>query len=79
MIICRKSAKSAASKAAEQQPVIVQMTSSVAAASVPPPVVGIGLMACSNADAKHSSQWVLQYVESLKDAESEREGLLMTS
>jgi hypothetical protein len=68
MVTCMKLTKSRLSKAAEQHPVIMQITPSVAAASVLPPVVGTSLMTCSNADAKHCARWVLQYVESLKDA-----------
>jgi hypothetical protein len=48
--------------------------SSMAAASVPLPTTGIGLIACCNDDVRHSARWVLQYVESLKDAEAEQEG-----
>jgi hypothetical protein len=46
----------------------------MAAASIPPPVVGTSLTACSNANAGHYTQRVLQYVESLKDAEADRDG-----
>jgi glucose-6-phosphate-specific signal transduction histidine kinase len=31
-------------------------------------------MVCSNAEAKNSTQWVLYYLESLKNVETEREG-----
>jgi hypothetical protein len=74
MIICRKSAKSELSKATEQQPIIMQTTSSMVVASVPHLAVGTGLTDCSTAVARHSAQWVLQYVESLKNVEAEREG-----
>jgi hypothetical protein len=50
------------------------VTSSMAAASAPPPSVGVGLMACSYNDARFSAQRVLQYLESLKDGEADREG-----
>jgi hypothetical protein len=56
MIICGKSAKSEPSKLAEKQPVNVQMAPSVVAASVPSPVVGTGLTACSNVDARLSAK-----------------------
>jgi hypothetical protein len=46
----------------------------MAAASVPPPLVGAGLTACSNADARSSAQRILWYLESLKDVEADREG-----
>jgi RAB protein geranylgeranyltransferase component A len=36
--------------------------------------VGICLMICSNAEARQSAQRVLQYLESLKNVETEREG-----
>jgi hypothetical protein len=68
MVICMKLTKSRSSKAAEQHPVIMQITPSVAVASVLPPLVGTSLTTCSNADVRHCARWVLQYVESLKDA-----------
>jgi hypothetical protein len=74
VIIYRKLDKSESSKAAKQQPIIIQITSSVVAASVPPPMVGTDLMACSNVDARHCARQVLQYVESLKDAEANQAG-----
>jgi hypothetical protein len=40
----------------------------------PPPLVGAGLTACSNANATSSAQQTLQYLESLKDVEADREG-----
>jgi hypothetical protein len=52
----------------------MQITSLVDTASIPPPTVGIGLTACSNAEARHCAQRVLQYVESLKGAEANQEG-----
>jgi hypothetical protein len=52
----------------------MQTTSSMVVASVPHLAVGTGLTDCSSADARHSAQWVLQYVESLKNVEAEREG-----
>jgi hypothetical protein len=74
MIICEKSAKSESSKAAKQWTVNVQTTPSVPAASPSTPVVGTSLMSCSNADARLSARRILQYLESLKDAEAKREG-----
>jgi hypothetical protein len=52
----------------------VLATSSGATASAPPPLAGVGLTTCSYNDARHSIQWVLQYLESLKDAETDQEG-----
>jgi hypothetical protein len=74
--VCRKSLKSESSKALEQQPTGKQIVSSVATASVPLLVVVVGacLVIYSNAEAKHSTRWVLQYLESQKDAEADREG-----
>jgi hypothetical protein len=46
----------------------------VAAASILAPMVGTGLTICSNAEARESTRWVLQYLESLKNVESEQEG-----
>jgi hypothetical protein len=54
------------SKDDEQKLVNVLVTSSGAATSAPPPSVRAGLMACSYNDARHSAQWVLQYLERLK-------------
>jgi hypothetical protein len=34
-------------------------------------------MVCTNAEARHSTQRVLHYLESLKDMETEREGNLI--
>jgi hypothetical protein len=74
MVIYRKPAKSESSKATEHQPVITQITPSVATASVLPPMEGTSLTACSNADARHCTRRVLQYVENLKDADAGQEG-----
>jgi hypothetical protein len=43
-------------------------------ASAPPPLAGASLTTCSNADAMSSAQWILQYLESLKDTEVDQEG-----
>jgi hypothetical protein len=74
MTVYRKFSKSGSSKDVKQQLATVQTSPSVAAASAPPLVVGIGLMIYSNVEARHSIRWVLQYLESLKDAEADREG-----
>jgi hypothetical protein len=74
MLLCRTSDTDEPSKAAEQKPVNVLATSSRAAALAPPPLVGAGLMACSYNNARSSAQRVLRYLESLKDAEADREG-----
>jgi hypothetical protein len=65
VIIYRKSIDGEPSKAAEQQQVNVQMTPSLVVVSASPPLVGTGLTACSNADARSSTQRILQYMESL--------------
>jgi hypothetical protein len=75
VIICRKSTDGKPSKAADQQPANVQATHSLAIVSASPPLVGAGLAACSNADARSSTQWILQYLESLKDVEADRKGI----
>jgi hypothetical protein len=46
----------------------------VAIAFVPPPLAGAGLMTCSCNDARLSAQWVLRYLENLKDVEVDQEG-----
>jgi hypothetical protein len=74
MTICRKSTKSESSKATEQQLAGKQTISTVDVASISPPVVGSGLTIYSNAEARQSTRRVLQYLESLKNAEAEREG-----
>jgi hypothetical protein len=74
LINCRKSTEDKPPKADEQGPVNMQTTSSMAATSAPRPLAGAYLMACSNADARSSGQRVLQYLESMKDAEAEQEG-----
>jgi hypothetical protein len=62
------------SKADEQQPINVLAISSGVASSTPPPSTRADLMACSYNDGRHSAQWVLQYLENLKDAEADGEG-----
>jgi hypothetical protein len=74
MIICRKSTDGEPSKAVEQQPVNVQTTPSLTVVSASPPLAGACLMACSNVDARSSTQQILRYLESLKDAEADQEG-----
>jgi hypothetical protein len=74
MLLCRTSDAKKPSKSTEHKPANVLVTTSRAAASVPPPLAGACLIACSYNDAKHSTQWVLQYLESLKDVEGDREG-----
>jgi hypothetical protein len=74
MILCRKPVDGEPSKAAEQQPVNVQTTPSLAVASAPPPSTGTSLTHYSNADARSSTQRILRYLESLKDAEADWEG-----
>jgi hypothetical protein len=39
-----------------------------------PPLVGAGLVACTYNNTRSSTQRVLRYLESLKDAEADREG-----
>jgi hypothetical protein len=78
VIIRRKSTDGKPSKDAEQQPVIAQTTPSLAVVSTPPPLAGTGLMACSNAEARSSAQWILRYLESLEDAEADREGNMLS-
>jgi uncharacterized OsmC-like protein len=73
LITYRKLAEDKSSKADEQESIDMQISSMVAAFS-PLPLVGAGLMACSNADAMSSAKQILQYLESLKDAEANREG-----
>jgi hypothetical protein len=74
MLFCRRSDANEPSKVAEQKMVNVLATASGAAISAPPPLVGASLMACSDNDAKHSSQRVLRYLESLKDVEADQKG-----
>jgi hypothetical protein len=74
LITCRKFTEDKSSKADELKPVDMQTISLLAAIFVPPPLAGAGLMACSNADAMSSAQRILQYLESLKDVEADREG-----
>jgi hypothetical protein len=49
----------------------------VAIASAPPPMGGTCLMVCSNAEARHSAQRIVQYLENLKDVEVDREGIIL--
>jgi hypothetical protein len=74
MIIYRKSTDGEPSKAADQQPVNVQLTPSLAVVYVSLLLAGTCLTACSNADVMSSTQRILQYLESLKDAKADREG-----
>jgi hypothetical protein len=69
-----KSTASKPSKVAKQKPVNMLVTSSGAATSAPPPLAGVGLTTCSYNDIRHSAQRVLRYLESMKDAEANREG-----
>jgi hypothetical protein len=74
MIAYRKSSPSGSSEAAEPQPHAEWTIPSVVTASTPPSTRGTCLMVYSNAEARHSTQQVLHYLESLKDVETEREG-----
>jgi hypothetical protein len=74
MLFCRTPDADEPSKATEQKSVNVLTTPSGASASTPPPLVGADLMVCSYNDTRSSAQWVLQYLESLKDAEANRQG-----
>jgi hypothetical protein len=69
----RKSSLGRPSKAVELQPTAKQATS-YAATSSAPPMGGTCLTVCSNAEARHFTQRVLHYLESLKDVKIEREG-----
>jgi hypothetical protein len=51
------------------------VTPSLAVVSASLPLVGVGLMTCSNVDARSSTQQILQYLESLKDVEADQEGI----
>jgi hypothetical protein len=64
VIACRKSSKGGPSKTIGRQ-----------LASAPPPVGVTSLMVCSNAEARRSTQCVLQYLDGLKDVEADREGI----
>jgi hypothetical protein len=72
MIARWKSSSGGPSKAAEPQPAAEQAISSVVTPSTPPPVGGTDLTVYSNAEARHSTQRVLHYLESLKDVEADR-------
>jgi hypothetical protein len=74
VIARRKSSEGGPSKTAKQQLAAKHAISSVATAYAPPPAGGTGLMACSNAEARHSTQRVVQYLENMKDVEAGREG-----
>jgi hypothetical protein len=74
MIACRKSPLGGPPKAAELQPPAEQIIPSADIASAPPSTGGIGLTVCTNAEARHSTQQVLHYLDSLKDVETERAG-----
>jgi hypothetical protein len=62
------------SKAALQKPVDALAISFVAPISANPPSTGADLMACTYNGARSSAQWVLGYLESLKDVEAEWKG-----
>jgi hypothetical protein len=53
----------------------MQVTPSVVVASILPPMAGTVMTTCSNVDARHCAQRVLQHVESLKDANADQEGI----
>jgi hypothetical protein len=74
--ICRKTSESELSKLVEQHLDGKHATLTVATTPVPPPMGGGGtsLTICSNAEARHSTQQVLQYLESLKHAEANWKG-----
>jgi hypothetical protein len=61
------------SKAIEHKPSDALGTSSVAAASTPLPLAGAGLTTCTYDDARSFAQWVLWYLEKLKDVEADQE------
>jgi hypothetical protein len=76
MLYCRTHDANEPSKAVEQKHVDVLAISSIATAtaSAPPPSMGAGLMACTYNDTRSSAQWVLSYLESLKDVEVDQKG-----
>jgi hypothetical protein len=65
------------SKVVEQQLAAKQAISSVSTASAPPHVEGTCLTVCSNAEARHSAQRIVQYLENLKDVEADRESTIL--
>jgi hypothetical protein len=79
LITHRKTIEDKPSKVDEQKPVDMQMVSFVVVASVPPPLAGACLTAYSNVDAMSFAQWILRYLESLKDAEADQEGNMSSS
>jgi hypothetical protein len=74
VIARRKSSLGGPPKAIEPQPPAEQAISSVSTTFAPPSAGGTCLMICTNAEARHSAQRVLHYLESLNDMETEREG-----
>jgi hypothetical protein len=74
VLYCRTPDASELSKAAEQKPVDVMVTSPMATASAPPSLAGACLMACTYNDTRSSAQWVLGYLESLKNVEADQKG-----
>jgi hypothetical protein len=74
MIAHRKSSPSGLSEAAEPQPHAEWTIPSVVTASAPLSMGGSCMMVYSNAEARHFTQQVLHYLESLKDVETKREG-----
>jgi hypothetical protein len=79
LITHRKTIEDKPSKLDEQKPVDMQMVSFVVVASVPPPLAGACLTAYSNVDTMSFAQWILRYLESLKDAEADQEGNMSSS
>jgi hypothetical protein len=69
--------KNGSSKHADQRSAVVETAPSVATVSDPSPLVGTGLIICSNAKARQCTQRVLQYLESLKNAETKLKGNLL--
>jgi hypothetical protein len=72
--ICRKTSKSKSPKAVGKQSTRKQAVSSMAVASVTPSEGETGLMIYSHAEARHSTRRVIQFLENLKDVESDRIG-----
>jgi hypothetical protein len=73
MTVHRKPTEGGSSKADEQL-ASKHAVSSTSTISAPPAGGRIGLMIYSNAEARHSTKRVLQYIERLKDVETDREG-----
>jgi hypothetical protein len=74
MIARRKSSPGGPPKAVDPQPPVEHRIPYVATTSAPPSVGGTCLTVYTNAEARHSTQRVLHYLESLKDVETERVG-----